>query len=170
MNRVRFTRIAKVTSADDQREAERVAAYKSANWPCCTQWISNLDIFGYEPDYTFPGYRSRFGACVSVMLAMAVFLRVATRGIDYIIPDLKISENKLLFLVTSRPSSSSQRLVSSSSRQAGSHSMTQRTLRFAFSRASRSRLQLYLHRPRRPAMLLLMRTGASSRTKHAART
>lgn len=99
MNRVRFTRIAKVTSADDQkREAERVAARKKRQLAMLHAMdFRNLDIFGYEPDYTFPGYRSRFGACVSVMLATAVFLRVATRGIDYIIPDAKISENKLLF-------------------------------------------------------------------------
>ena len=57
----------------------------------------NVDIFGYEPDYTFPGYRSHFGSCASVVLACAVLLRVATRSIDFIYPEATISENRLMF-------------------------------------------------------------------------
>ena len=59
--------------------------------------LRNLDLFGYEPNYTFPGYRSSTGAFVSVLLAIAVMLRVATRGIDFLLPDPIISENKILF-------------------------------------------------------------------------
>ena len=57
----------------------------------------NLDIFGYEPDYTFPGYRSNTGAWISVLLACSVMLRVSTRMIDYINPTPIISENRLMF-------------------------------------------------------------------------
>ena len=59
--------------------------------------MRNLDLLGYEPDYTFPGYRSVFGASVSVMLALAVLLRVATRTVDFLMPEAQISENRLLF-------------------------------------------------------------------------
>ena len=59
--------------------------------------VRNCDLFGYEPDYTFPGYRSRFGAWMSVVLALAVLMRVATRALDYIYPEAVISENVLMF-------------------------------------------------------------------------
>lgn len=97
--RVRFTRIARVTTLEAQkRAAELAAARKQKRLRLLRAMdIRNLDLFGYEPDYTFPGYRSRFGALTSVLLAMAVLLRVATRSIDYIVPDAVISENRLLF-------------------------------------------------------------------------
>ena len=56
-----------------------------------------LDIFGYHPDYTFPGYRSRCGALVTLTLGVAVLLRMVTLTFDFINPIAKISENKLFF-------------------------------------------------------------------------
>jgi len=56
-----------------------------------------LDMFGYEPDYTFPGYRSSFGAWASVVLAACVLLRCTTQVIDFINPTPIISENRLMF-------------------------------------------------------------------------
>ena len=57
----------------------------------------SFDLFGYEPDYTFPGYRSRFGASASVILACAVLLRASTRAFDFLYPEPIISENRLMF-------------------------------------------------------------------------
>jgi len=56
-----------------------------------------LDIFGYEPDYTFPGYRSSFGAWASVVLASSVLLRGTTQMLDFITPTPIINENRLMF-------------------------------------------------------------------------
>lgn len=57
----------------------------------------NLDMFGYEPDYTFPGYRSIFGTFSSLLLAVCVLLRISTLTWDFIYPTAIISENRLLF-------------------------------------------------------------------------
>ena len=78
--------------------AERKAAAKKRH----ERWLwllnpRNFDLFGHEPDYTFPGYRSAFGVWASVLLACVVFLRVVTRAIDFIFPDAIISENRLMF-------------------------------------------------------------------------
>lgn len=93
--RVRFTKLTADASEAEKAAAERRAARRKRLRRVLD--IRNFDIFGYEPDYTFPGYRSRFGACTSVVLALAVLLRICTRFIDFLYPEAVISENKLLF-------------------------------------------------------------------------
>jgi len=98
MRRVRFHRVRASTPEQARKQAEWAEQRRKQRQKI---WNSldarNLDFFGYEPDYTFPGYRSGFGAFVSVGLAMAVMLRVATRTIDFIIPHTRISENRIMF-------------------------------------------------------------------------
>jgi len=98
MRRIRFQRVRASTPEQAQKQAEWAEHQKQRRLQI---WRSldarNLDLFGYEPDYTFPGYRSGIGAAMSIVLAMAVLLRVVTRAIDFILPEPLISENKLLF-------------------------------------------------------------------------
>ena len=99
MNRkVRFTKVKASTPEQAQRQQELAESRKKLKAKLCGATdCRNLDLFGYEPDYTFPGYRSNVGACVSFALVMAVMLRIATRTIDFIVPEAQISENKVLF-------------------------------------------------------------------------
>ena len=95
---VRFHRVTASTPEQARRQAELAEARKKRLKQLGNGLdFRNLDIFGYEPDYTFPGFRSNFGAAVSVVLALAVLLRVATRGLDFLMPEAIISENRLLF-------------------------------------------------------------------------
>lgn len=57
----------------------------------------SADIFGHEPNYTFPGFRSTVGAFSSIFLFFAVFLRVTTTGSDFITSRPVISENRMIF-------------------------------------------------------------------------
>lgn len=92
----KFTKV--LTPEQTKRQAELAEARKKRRQQLINSLnFRNLDLLGYEPDYTFPGYRSNIGAMVSVLLALAVLLRVATRAIDFIMPEAKISENRLLF-------------------------------------------------------------------------
>ena len=99
MRSVKFTRIARVTPPEVAKAAEAKAAARKKQWKQLLQVmdVRSLDLFGFTPNYVFPGYRSTFGACVSVVLAMAVLLRVGTRAVDYLVPEAVISENRLLF-------------------------------------------------------------------------
>ena len=92
---IKFTKL----TADTPEALKAAAEKRAARKKLLARYLDvrNLDIFGYEPDYTFPGYRSRFGACTSVLLALAVLLRICTRFIDFLYPEAVISENKLLF-------------------------------------------------------------------------
>jgi len=100
LQRMRFQRLATGALTPEQaaRAKETAARRKRRRQQLLRMLdVRNLDLFSYEPDYTFPGYRSRFGAYVSVILALAVLLRCTTRAIDFIDPAPVISENKLLF-------------------------------------------------------------------------
>ena len=55
------------------------------------------DVFGYAPTYTFPGFRSNFGGWSSVLLLLAVFLRVTTTFSDYVSAEPVVSENRIMF-------------------------------------------------------------------------
>lgn len=55
------------------------------------------DVFGYEPAYTFHGYRSVFGALSSVALMFCIFLRLVTTASNFANMDPIISENRELF-------------------------------------------------------------------------
>jgi len=57
----------------------------------------SLDLFGYEPVYTFPGYRTSVGAWASLLLAVAVFLRLTTTASDFVESEPIISENRMVF-------------------------------------------------------------------------
>ena len=57
----------------------------------------NIDIFGYTPVYTFPGYRSNVGAWSSIILIAAVALRCGYNMAEFADPTVIISENKVLF-------------------------------------------------------------------------
>ena len=59
--------------------------------------IRNLDIFGYHPVYTFPGYRSQMGSWMSLILATAVMLRVVSSWADFVDAEPTIAENVLVF-------------------------------------------------------------------------
>ena len=98
MKRVRFKRVSTKTPEQLRQMAELAEARKKRMKRLLTALdIRHADIFGYEPDYTFPGYRSRCGAFTTVLLMFAVLLRVATRGLDFLNPQAIISENRLLF-------------------------------------------------------------------------
>jgi len=100
--RIPFTRLRNAdvggTPAERKRAAERMARAKK-RWALLLTALEprNADIFGYEPDYTFPGYRSNFGALASVVLACGVLLRVTTQTMDFINPTPIINENRLMF-------------------------------------------------------------------------
>ena len=98
MKRVRFKRVSTKTPEQLRQMAELAEARKKRMKRLLTALdIRHADIFGYEPDYTFPGYRSRCGAFTTVLLMFAVLLRVVTRGLDFLNPQAIISENRLLF-------------------------------------------------------------------------
>ena len=56
-----------------------------------------LDVFGYYPNYTFPGYRSSVGAFSSVFLFMGIFLRLVSTTSDFIYSQPVVSEDKRIF-------------------------------------------------------------------------
>ena len=86
------------TPEERKLAAERAAkAKKRRQWLQQTFDVRNLDLFGYEPDYTFQGYRSNFGAYISVAVGFAVLLRFTTRILDFMYPTPLINENHLLF-------------------------------------------------------------------------
>ncbi len=86
------------TPEERKRAAELAAkAKKRRQWLRQVFDLRNIDLFGYEPDYTFPGYRSSFGAWASVVLACSVLLRGTTRTMDFIYPTPIINENRLMF-------------------------------------------------------------------------
>lgn len=55
------------------------------------------DVFGFEPRYTFPGYRSNLGAVLSLGLVLAVSLRLGISTLAFLTAEPKISENRALF-------------------------------------------------------------------------
>ena len=79
---IKFTKL----TADTPEALKAAAEKRAARKKLLARYLDvrNLDIFGYEPDYTFPGYRSRCGAFTTVLLMFAVLLRVATRGLDFV--------------------------------------------------------------------------------------
>jgi hypothetical protein len=102
MRRMNFTNIrgrARAGPVEELQRAEQRAEEKKQRRERLVRQLDlrNIDIFGYEPDYTFPGYRSRFGAVMSVVLACAVLLRMSTRTLDFIYPEATIAENRLMF-------------------------------------------------------------------------
>ena len=66
-------------------------------WERITTNFFFSDVFGYEPNYTFPAYRSYFGAASSILLIFAVFLRLVTTASDFANAEPIITENRLLF-------------------------------------------------------------------------
>ena len=91
-------------SAADQRmlaakkaeeQAGKYAALVKQYWELID--YKSADIFGHEPNYTFPGFRSTVGALSSIFLFLAVFLRVTTTGSDFITSRPVISENRMIF-------------------------------------------------------------------------
>lgn len=59
--------------------------------------IKSTDAFGYEPRYTFPGYRSVFGVLSSLVLFFSVLLRIWTTSADVINPKLVVNEQRIMF-------------------------------------------------------------------------
>ena len=102
---IRFHRVRASTAEEAQGRQQAAEARKAR----LKKWLRRLDfrrldLFGYEPDYTFPGYRSSCGAVISVVLFLAVMLRCVTMTIDFIYPTAYISENRLLFERNARKS------------------------------------------------------------------
>ena len=86
------------TSEQTAEEAERAKERKKRLEERREQFdIRRLDLFGYEPRYTFPGHRTIFGALTSVFLAGAVFLRLTVQTWDFLFPEALITENRMLF-------------------------------------------------------------------------
>ena len=56
-----------------------------------------LDVFGYYPNYTFPGYRSSVGAFSSIFLFLGIFLRLITTASDFIYSMPVITEDRRIF-------------------------------------------------------------------------
>eukprot|EP00298_Acanthocystis_sp_HF-20_P001696 c12118_g1_i1.p1 GENE.c12118_g1_i1~~c12118_g1_i1.p1 ORF type:complete len:410 (+),score=161.45 c12118_g1_i1:72-1301(+) len=61
--------------------------------------ITFLDLFPYNPHYSFNGFRSLFGASLSILFLFAVFLRVVTQVQTFVSSDPVIT-NKVLGIST----------------------------------------------------------------------
>ena len=94
-----FTQLGEVSSNEAAQRALKAAQAASRRVALLIRLadVRNLDIFGYYPLYSFPGYRSNTGAWMSVVLAVGVALRVVTTLADFASPTPIINENLVLF-------------------------------------------------------------------------
>ena len=94
LKRAGFTQLGEGSSSDAAQRALKAAQAASRRVAVLIQLADfrNLDIFGYYPLYSFPGYRSRTGAWMSAILAVGVALRVVTTLADFASPWQAINE------------------------------------------------------------------------------